>query len=117
MPLEALSRRSEDIHGAVREKITKNADSYAPGLLEQYKIMLRRLDEGAPGCELISFPGFLSFPNPPKPNKKYITMLFALNHNFSRGTIVSNSMESDAYTINQTALALYFEIGRDGSSV
>jgi hypothetical protein len=89
VPLQALSTRGDEIHDAIRNKIEQNASTYPPGLLEQYKIQLDRLSSGSPGCELISFPGFLSFPNPPTPNTKYITMLFALNHNFSRGTIVS----------------------------
>jgi hypothetical protein len=67
MPLEALSPRGKEIHDAVREKIMKNADSYPPGLLEQYKIQLRRIEEQAPASELISIPGFMSYPNPPKP--------------------------------------------------
>ena len=40
----------------------KNADSYPPGLLEQYKISLERLKNGV-GCEFISFPGLNSRPS------------------------------------------------------
>jgi hypothetical protein len=115
MPLDALSPRAKEIHGDMADKIEKNADSYPPGLLEQYKIQLRRIEQQSPGCEMISFPGFLSFPNPPKPvrvssemhslsfltpeqNTKYITMLFALNHNFSRGSIVRGERSNPVFS-------------------
>jgi hypothetical protein len=67
MPLGALSPRAKEIHDAMADKIEKNANSYPPGLLEQYKIQLRRIEQEVPGCEMISFPAFHSFPNPPKP--------------------------------------------------
>lgn len=67
MPLAAVSLRADEIYDAVREKILKNAESYPPGLLEQYNTQIRRIEEQAPGCEFISFPGFASLPNPPKP--------------------------------------------------
>jgi hypothetical protein len=76
----------------IREKIHKNADTYPPGLLEQYEIQLRRIEEQAPGCELISIPCFMSFPHPPKENRKYVSIFFGLSHNFSRGSIVRNSI-------------------------
>ncbi|EPQ53452.1 alcohol oxidase [Gloeophyllum trabeum ATCC 11539] len=87
VPLQMLSKRADDIHKAARDKIEKNAAKYPSGLLEQYRIQLERLERGAPGCEYITFPGFLSQPNPPKPGKKYLTMLVLTNHLFSRGTI------------------------------
>ena len=90
-----------------------------PGLQEQYKINLQRFEPGggSPGCEFISFPGYLSGPSaslslslylsipsyptpyfvltrqnhstdPPEPGKRYATILVAVNHCFSRGTIV-----------------------------
>lgn len=62
-PLQRLSDRADAIHQAAKEKILKNADQYPLGLLDQYKIQLERLERGAPGCELISFPGLLSFPS------------------------------------------------------
>ncbi|KAH7915955.1 hypothetical protein BJ138DRAFT_1169640 [Hygrophoropsis aurantiaca] len=88
--LASISDRAQSIYEAAREKIKANWNSYSPGLQDQYKIQLERLENASP-CEIILVPGFLSFPNPPAPGKKYITILFALNHNFSRGTIHATS--------------------------
>lgn len=88
-PLQAYSKRADEIHKAAIEKIEANKDKYPPGLYDQYKIQIQRLKDGAPGCELVNVPGFLSFPNPPKPGKKYFSILPAMNHQFSRGRAVS----------------------------
>ncbi|TFK47587.1 alcohol oxidase [Heliocybe sulcata] len=95
VPLTMLSKRADAIYKAAKEKIEKNASKYPPGLLEQYRIQLERLDRGAPGCEFISFPGFLSRPNPPQPGKRYLTILVLQNHFFSRGTIHVKSKNPD----------------------
>ncbi|KZT05544.1 GMC oxidoreductase [Laetiporus sulphureus 93-53] len=87
VPLNMLSAKAEEIYQAAKEKIARNAHTYPPGLLEQYEIQLERLRNGAPGCELISFPGYLSSPNPPAEGKRYLTVIVAMNHCFSRGTI------------------------------
>ncbi|KIP10401.1 hypothetical protein PHLGIDRAFT_240805 [Phlebiopsis gigantea 11061_1 CR5-6] len=71
-------------------------DGTHPGLKEQYELSLERfrLDKpGSPGSEFISFPGFLSGPNPPVPGKRYATILVAMNHGWSRGTIHSTSAD------------------------
>jgi hypothetical protein len=65
VPLDMVSSRAEEIHMAAKKKIESNAANFPPGLMEQYKIQLERIDDGAPGVELISFPGFLSFPSTP----------------------------------------------------
>lgn len=88
-PLQLYSKRADEIHKAAIEKIEANKDKYPPGLYEQYQIQIERLKEGAPGCEVVNVPGFLSFPNPPKPGKKYFSLLPAMNHQFSRGWTVS----------------------------
>ncbi|TFY75596.1 hypothetical protein EWM64_g8416 [Hericium alpestre] len=93
MPLQAYSPRADEIHKAAKDKILANKDKYGPGVFEQMKVHVDRLDRRAPGCEYVNFPGFLSFPNPPKPGKKYFTMLVAMNHMFSRGTIHSTSKD------------------------
>lgn len=103
-----LSDKSGDIYKAAEEKIVRNADKYPPGLLEQYKIQLERLRTDAPGCEIISFPGHLSAPckltsstylpadfrfaGQPENGKRYLTLLVAMNHCFSRGTVVSTCL-------------------------
>ena len=82
----------------------KNADSYPPGLLEQYQISLERLKTGV-GCEFIVLPGMVSRPSkhpksckcpasitviedPPEKGKRYVSFYVAMNHPMSRGTIV-----------------------------
>ncbi|KAI0375888.1 GMC oxidoreductase [Pilatotrama ljubarskyi] len=95
--LTQISPRADEIIKAAEDKITKNANDYPPGLLEQYKISLERLKNGA-GCEFISFPGLNSKPNPPEKGKRYVSFYVALNHTFSRGTIhaVSKDPSTDA---------------------
>jgi hypothetical protein len=72
MSLEDVSPRGKEINNAAREKILKNADSYPAGLLEQYQIQLRRIEEQVPSCEFVSCPAFASTPNPPKPVRRFI---------------------------------------------
>lgn len=60
--LDKVTPRAKEIIKATEDKIMKNANSYPPGLLEQYKISLERLKNGV-GCEFISFPGLNSRPS------------------------------------------------------
>ncbi|KAJ3908899.1 hypothetical protein F5879DRAFT_235421 [Lentinula edodes] len=64
---------------------------YPPGLAEQYELQLQYHQRNALDCEFVSLSGSLSGPNPPRPGKKYYTIIGFLNHNFSRGTIHSSS--------------------------
>ncbi|EIW79983.1 hypothetical protein CONPUDRAFT_155367 [Coniophora puteana RWD-64-598 SS2] len=93
-PMHAISDCIKDVYALAKKKILDEWDTYSPGLQEQYKIQLQRLEDpnSSPG-EFVLVPGFLSHPNPPKPGKKYFTILLCLNHNFSRGTI--HSVSSD----------------------
>ncbi|KAI0832660.1 GMC oxidoreductase [Trametes gibbosa] len=93
--LGQVSKRAPEIFKATEEKIAKNADSYPPGLLEQYKISLERLKDGV-GCEYITFAGMCSRPNPPVPGKRYISFYVGTNHTFSRGTIHATSKDPAA---------------------
>ena len=88
-PLQKYSKRADDIHQAVIEKIEANKDNFPPGLYEQYRIQIERLMERAPGCEILSFPAFGSFQRSPEFGKKYYSLLVAMNHQFSRGWTVS----------------------------
>jgi len=63
VPLDMLSSRAGEIHDNIKKEVEKGASTYPPGLMEQYKLQLERLAQGAPACEIISFPGFLSFPS------------------------------------------------------
>ncbi|KAH9929344.1 GMC oxidoreductase [Fomitopsis serialis] len=73
--LNDLSPLADTIYERTKAKILANKDKFPPGLMEQYNIQLDRIKRGAPGCELICYPG-------------YMTILVAMNHCFSRGTIV-----------------------------
>ncbi|KAI0030850.1 alcohol oxidase [Vararia minispora EC-137] len=86
-PLQRYSPRADAIHREAIEKFENNKDQYPPGLRDQLKIQTDRLKSGGPGCELVTIPGFLSFPNPPKSSTKYWTVLSAQNHLFSRGNV------------------------------
>jgi hypothetical protein len=66
-PLTALSPRAKELNDAVKKRISDNMEHYPPGLKAQYDIMLRRLDEGTPSCQMISFPGGIE---PSQPGKK-----------------------------------------------
>ncbi|KAH9899627.1 hypothetical protein C8Q73DRAFT_680554 [Cubamyces lactineus] len=91
--LHQITPRADEIIKAAEDKIMKNAASYPPGLLEQYKISLDRLRNSA-GCEIIIFPGMMTpYPRPAEKGKRYVSMVVALNHTFSRGTI--HSVSSD----------------------
>ncbi|KAI0774498.1 alcohol oxidase [Fomes fomentarius] len=90
--LSEVTPRASEIVKAVEDKIKKNANSYPPGLLEQYEISVERLKNGV-GCEFISFPGLNSRPNPPEKGKRYISFYVAMNHTFSRGTIHASSKD------------------------
>jgi choline dehydrogenase-like flavoprotein len=67
------------------------AESWRPGIAEQYKLQLEKLSANAASLELVSMPTFLSRPNPPGPGKKYVTLVSVLNHPWSRGTIHATS--------------------------
>ncbi|KAI0331244.1 GMC oxidoreductase [Cubamyces sp. BRFM 1775] len=91
--LHQVTPRADEIIKAAEDKIMKNAASYPPGLLEQYKISLERLRHSA-GCEFIMFPGMLTpYPNTPVKGKRYVSVVAALNYTFSRGTIHSTSKD------------------------
>ncbi|KAJ8468739.1 hypothetical protein ONZ51_g9450 [Trametes cubensis] len=91
--LHQITPRADEIIKAAEDKIMKNAASYPPGLLEQYKISLERLRKSA-GCEIIIFTGMMTpYPNPVEKGKRYVSMVAALNHTFSRGTIHSVSKD------------------------
>ncbi|ETW75677.1 choline dehydrogenase 3 [Heterobasidion irregulare TC 32-1] len=85
-PLEWLSPRGKALHDAHKEKYAAKRDAYPVGLREQYDIMVGRLDGLAPGCELLPFAGFSSFPNPPAEGKKYFSYYLSMNHQWSRGS-------------------------------
>ncbi|CCM05250.1 uncharacterized protein FIBRA_07460 [Fibroporia radiculosa] len=91
LPLDLITDKADAFYETIKKKITENAHRYPPGLMEQYEIQLERMRQGAPGCELICLPVFISVPNPPAPGKRYVTLFPSLNHTFSRGWMHSKS--------------------------
>ncbi|KAI9433324.1 GMC oxidoreductase [Lactarius indigo] len=67
------------------------AESWLPGVAEQYQLQLDKLSTNAASLEVVSMPMFLSRPNPPAPGKKYFTTVSVLNHPWSRGTVHATS--------------------------
>ncbi|TFY79937.1 hypothetical protein EWM64_g4073 [Hericium alpestre] len=91
------SDRAEEIYKAAKETLLKNADGYPPGLLEQYKIQIERMERKAPGLEMVVIPGFLSAPNTPESAKKYYTILLINNQCQSRGSVHITSTDPKVY--------------------
>ncbi|KZT18421.1 hypothetical protein NEOLEDRAFT_1184313 [Neolentinus lepideus HHB14362 ss-1] len=105
VPLQMLSKCADEIFKAAKAKIWQNMDKHQPGLQAQDKIQRERLDQLAPRCEMIHFPGFLSRPNLPKEGKKDIMVLSLMNHWFSRGTITK--APGTARLIDMTVAMVY----------
>ncbi|EEB89496.1 hypothetical protein MPER_12396, partial [Moniliophthora perniciosa FA553] len=89
MSLHDYTLKADAIYEAEKARVTEGIKSneYPPGLAEQYEIQLERLRNKRTGPEMVVVPGFLSVPKPPEPGKQYFTIIAAVNHNFSRGTI------------------------------
>ncbi|KAI5897977.1 alcohol oxidase [Schizophyllum commune H4-8] len=92
-PLDDLSDRAPEVFDNARAYIKqlKEEGKINKTLEDQYERHLDRLERKGPCCEFIVFPGFLSFPNPPAPGKRYMSWVLATNHLFSRGTIHSTT--------------------------
>ncbi|KAJ3556844.1 hypothetical protein NM688_g1797 [Phlebia brevispora] len=102
LPLDKITspERAAEIYAMGQNILRRMIENGAPRAhIEQTEILLERLKPGgsrrSPGCEIINFPGFIpgGIPNAPEPGKRYLSILMALNHNFSRGTI--HSVSSD----------------------
>uniref|UniRef100_A0A0W0G3U5 Glucose-methanol-choline oxidoreductase N-terminal domain-containing protein n=1 Tax=Moniliophthora roreri TaxID=221103 RepID=A0A0W0G3U5_MONRR len=74
---------------SLQEKLVESvrSKSASPGLTKQLEIQLEHIKAQEPSCELLVGPTFNSEPNPPKPDRKYLTLCNLLNHPISRGTI------------------------------
>ncbi|KAJ7500951.1 GMC oxidoreductase [Mycena galericulata] len=92
-PLSAATAEA----GALIDRV--NADLEArgplpPGLQEQFDLQLACLrDDSAPDLQLIGWPGFWTALSTPDPAKSYLTVLAALNHPLSRGSIHAKSSD------------------------
>ncbi|RPD56267.1 GMC oxidoreductase [Lentinus tigrinus ALCF2SS1-7] len=86
-PLKMISDRAEEIEA------NPPTGGDAPGIAEQRKEQIARLREGAANAEFVTIPGFYSFPNPPAPGAKHVSLCTTLNRPFSRGTIHAGSTD------------------------
>ena len=58
--------KQTEVYNKMKDSLTKIDDKAHPGLREQFEIAMERFTPGkpgSPGCEFISFPGFLSGPS------------------------------------------------------
>ncbi|GJE87488.1 GMC family oxidoreductase [Phanerochaete sordida] len=88
--------KQAEVYQKMEDALGKIDDTAHPGLRKSFEIAMQRFEPGkpgSPGCEFISFPGFLSGPNPPEAGKRYATILVAMNHGFSRGTVHATSSD------------------------
>ncbi|RXW15191.1 hypothetical protein EST38_g10664 [Candolleomyces aberdarensis] len=80
----------ENLEKDIKERIDRG--EIPPALAKQYEIQLATLkDDGLPDMELIIFPGYFMPKEAPAPGKRFVSMLIALNHPISRGTIHAKS--------------------------
>jgi len=98
VPLTSITSTPEEAHALIarqRRKIDNKIKSgkLPPGLKEQYELQLAGFESGKGGdCELIVFPGSYRG-RATEPGKSYISVLAAVNHTFSRGTIHAKSKD------------------------
>ena len=97
IPIQAASKRADEIVAKQRAKLEANKDKYPPGLKEQYEIQLKNLaDKNEIEFEAYLFP--FAFPESfPEPTKPYVNILPQLVHPWSRGTIVCISIPSSMH--------------------
>lgn len=62
-PLSKVSPRVDELVARERERISREQFQYAPGLADQYELMLKKISNGACGYEFIMFPGLMSIPS------------------------------------------------------
>ena len=117
LPVEAVSPRAHELYAKAKATVERLArEGMSPGLLDQYKIQLERLEPGkhqsGPGCEILYIPGFMGpgecsmsecawwkasdgvsvvMPEDSE-GKKYVCWLYGTNHAFSRGSIVRTNL-------------------------
>ena len=90
-PLKTLltEPRVKSLIAEQRKKIEERAGSLPPGLKEQYDIQLEVLESGeGADIEIAHVPGYIFPVGTSEPGKSYMAMVAAMNHNFSRGSVV-----------------------------
>ncbi|PWN29781.1 alcohol oxidase [Jaminaea rosea] len=89
LPLQQYMSKSEvdEVKSGVQKLLA--SDYYVNEVeKEGTKVYLQQLDDlDVPAMELVFAPGWFHGAAPPKPNSRYFTILAALQHPFSRGTV------------------------------
>jgi len=89
-PMQQVSTNAATLIEAQCEKLktANKAGKISPSLWEEYKIQMRVLrDESSVDMEWTTLPQFRTFRTKPEEGRQYMTVLVALNHPFSRGSI------------------------------
>lgn len=99
LPLAAISKDAERLQRTVSDTILSNIrdGKYPSGLQKQYEIQLKHLEQNVPSLEVMCSPGPIVPPSRLDVNKKHVTIGFALNSPFSRGTIHITSKDPLAH--------------------
>ncbi|KZT00516.1 GMC oxidoreductase [Laetiporus sulphureus 93-53] len=99
LPLSAISSEGAKIQDKLAETIVKNieAKAYPSGLQKQYELQLKHLKQKVPSLEVMLAPGPIALPPTLAVDKKHVTLCFALNNPFSRGTIHIDCKDPLAY--------------------
>lgn len=93
VPLSLIApHRAQEIYRKAKTQIEMlDPTTTPPGLMEQYKIQLERLEPGknqtGPGCEIIGVAG-IPGAGDSEEGRTYLSWAFANNHTFSRGAVV-----------------------------
>ncbi|KAG7448430.1 alcohol oxidase [Guyanagaster necrorhizus] len=97
--LHSFSPRAAELIDDEKHIIEENikARNYHPGLVDQYRLMLERLDRKESGWEFLGMPVYMSFLRPPEPGKRYYSIVPISNYTFSRGTV---HVKSDDPTVD-----------------
>ncbi|EMD36319.1 hypothetical protein CERSUDRAFT_115252 [Gelatoporia subvermispora B] len=93
LPLDTVCTSAADIQKVLADTIRAGfeKDAYPNGLRKQYELQLRHLRDKVPSLEIVITPGPITRPTVLDPTRKQMSLVFALNTPFSRGTIHINS--------------------------
>ncbi|KZP01246.1 GMC oxidoreductase [Calocera viscosa TUFC12733] len=97
-PMQQVSPKASELISAQCETLEAAYvnGKISPALWEQYKIQMRVLQNASSvDMEWTTLPQFRTFRTQPEEEKQYMTVLVALNHPFSRGTIHIASKNPD----------------------
>ncbi|OCH93201.1 alcohol oxidase [Obba rivulosa] len=99
LPLDTVCADADKIRQTLAHTIQAGLanNAYPSGLRKQYELQLRHLKEKVPSLEIAIGPGPVSRPTVLDPKKKHLSLVFALNTPFSRGTIHISSNDPLAH--------------------